>query len=504
MAVLNPDGAVLYPEPATGDATGGRTAAEPILTAARSAPNGTVRRRLGSAGTPVITAYQTTAAPPLIVSVSLSEADLLVEWRREAIGSFGAFGLFVLFVAGGVVVALRQIDRRVAAEAALRETEERTRFALDAARVGTWEIDLTTGEANWSRTLERLHGVKPGQFGRTFGAFLELIHPEDRQQVERTIQQATIDRTDADILYRAKWPDGTIRWMSGVGRTFCDAAGIPVRTAGVSMDVTERHLLDEQSRQSQKLESIGQLAAGVAHDFNNLLTAILGHCELLDDTLPEASTAAQNSVDEIRRASERAASLTGQLLAFGRRQMLAPRVMDLGASLTAVEPMLRRLIREDIAIAVRVQPNLVHVSIDPGQVEQVIVNLALNARDAMPEGGCLTLELANVVLDDAYVQRACGSPRRTVRDARGQRHWLRHERNDAGAHLRAVLHDKGTRQGDRPRTRDGVRDRQTERWLHLGVQRAWSRIDLQGLSARCRRARRGSGTIGRDQHFGGT
>ena len=308
-----------------------------------------------------------------------------------------------------MVVALRQINQRIAAEAALRETEERTRFALDAARVGTWEIDLTAGDVSWSPTLERLHGVKPGQFGRTFGTFLELIHPEDRQQVERTIQQATIDRTDADILYRAKWPDGTIRWMSGVGRTFCDAAGIPVRTAGVSMDVTERHLLDEQSRQSQKLESIGQLAAGVAHDFNNLLTAILGHCELLADTLPEASTAAQNSVDEIRRASERAASLTGQLLAFGRRQMLAPRVMDLGASLTAVEPMLRRLIREDIAIDVRVQPNLAHVNIDPGQVEQVIVNLALNARDAMPEGGCLTLELANVVLDDAYVQQHAGA-----------------------------------------------------------------------------------------------
>jgi PAS domain S-box-containing protein len=374
MAVLHPDGAVLYREPSAGDVMGERATTDPVLAAARSAPDGTLRER-----------------------------------RREALGSFAALSLFVLFVAGGIVVALRQIDRRIAAEAALGETEERTRFALDAARVGTWEIDLTTGAANWSHTLEQMHGVEPGHFGRTFAAFLELVHPEDRQPVERTIQQATIDRTDADILYRAKWPDGTIRWMRGVGRTFCDESGAPVRTAGVSMDVTERHLLDEQSQQSQKLESIGQLAAGVAHDFNNLLTAILGHCDLLDETLPASATAAQSSVGEVRRASERAASLTRQLLAFGRRQMLAPRVLDLGASLTAVEPMLRRLIREDITIVVRVEPSLAHVNIDPGQVEQVIVNLALNARDAMPDGGCLTLELANAMLDDTYVQQHAGA-----------------------------------------------------------------------------------------------
>jgi PAS domain S-box-containing protein len=409
ISVLHPNGAVLFREPSSSDAIGEAADADPVLLASRQSPNGTIRHIIGPNRTTAVTAFHTTANPRLIVSVSLSEDDLLAEWWREVRNSLGAFGLFSLIAIAGAVVAFRQIDRRVAAERALTDTEKRTRFALDAARVGTWEVDRTTGVANWSPTLEELHGVTPGHLGRTFGAFLDLIHPDDRQEVERTIERATRERTDADILYRTKWPDGTIHWMSGVGRTFYDDAGAPVRTAGVSMDVTDRHRLEEQYRQSQKLESIGQLAAGVAHDFNNLLTAILGHCELLDERFEASGAPGRDSVAEIRRASDRASSLTRQLLAFGRRQVLSPRVLDLGQSLAAVEPMLRRLIREDINIVVRVEPNLTHVQIDPGQMEQVILNLALNARDAMPEGGSLTLELANVVLDEAYVRQHAGS-----------------------------------------------------------------------------------------------
>jgi PAS domain S-box-containing protein len=409
ISVLHPNGAVLFREPSVSDAIGEPAVDDPILLAARQSPSGTLRHTLASHGAPVVTAFHTTANPPLIVAVSLSEDDLLAEWWREVVNSLGAFGVFTLIAFAGAVVAFGQIDRRIAAERALTETEKRSRFALDAARVGTWEVDSKTGVANWSPTLEELHGVAPGHFGRTFGAFLDLIHPDDRQEVERTIERATRDRTDANILYRTKWPDGTIHWMSGVGRTFYDEAGAPVRTAGVSMDVTDRHRLEEQYRQSQKLESIGQLAAGVAHDFNNLLTAILGHCELLDEAFQPSAAVGRDSVAEIRRASDRASSLTRQLLAFGRRQVLAPRVLDLEQSLTSIEPMLRRLIREDISIVVRVEPNLTHVQIDPGQMEQVILNLALNARDAMPDGGSLTLELANVVLDEAYVRQHVGA-----------------------------------------------------------------------------------------------
>jgi PAS domain S-box-containing protein len=409
ISVLHPNGAVLYREPSAADAIGEIAAADPVLLAARERPDGTLRHVLRSTGVPVITAFHTTGAPPLIVAVSLAEADLLDEWQREVIGSVGAFAVFSLIVVAGGIVAFGQIDGRIAAEQALQQLEQRTRFALDAARVGIWELDLTTGVLNWSPTLEALHGVAPGRFARTLQAFIDLIHPDDRHEVERTIAQALLECTDSNLLYRTTWPDGTVHWLSGIGRTFFDAAANPVRSAGVSMDVTERRRMEERFRQSQKLESIGQLAAGVAHDFNNLLTAILGHCELLEETLETGGSVAEHSVGEIRRASERAASLTQQLLAFGRRQMLAPRVLDLGTSLSAIQPMLRRLIREDIEISVRVEPNLVHVHIDPGQVEQVILNLALNARDAMPEGGTVTLELRNVVLDATDARQHAGT-----------------------------------------------------------------------------------------------
>ncbi len=244
ISVLHPNGAVLFREPSASDAIGEPAIDDPILLAARQTPNGTLRHILASHGAPAVTAFHTTTNPPLIVSVSLSEEDLLAEWWREVMNSLGAFGVFALIAVAGAVVAFGQIDRRIAAERALTETETRSRFALDAARVGTWEVDSKTGVANWSPTLEDLHGVAPGHFGRTFGAFLDLIHPDDRQEVERTIERATRDRTDANILYRTRWPDGTIHWMSGVGRTFYDDAGAPVRTAGVSMDVTDRHRLE--------------------------------------------------------------------------------------------------------------------------------------------------------------------------------------------------------------------------------------------------------------------
>jgi two-component system cell cycle sensor histidine kinase/response regulator CckA len=209
---------------------------------------------------------------------------------------------------------------------------------------------------------------------------------------------------DLDDGPRTQWPDGTTHWISGTGKTFYDNAGTPVRAAGIGLDVTERHILEEQYRQSQRVEAIGQLAGGIAHDFNNLLTAIQGYCELLSSELGSASPH-QGDLGEIRHAADRAASLTRQLLAFSRRQILEVRVLDLRDSLRGMEPMLRRLIGEDIDLVVRVTDEAARVKADSGQVEQVILNLAINARDAMPEGGSLLLEVMNVTLDESYARR---------------------------------------------------------------------------------------------------
>src|SRR5262249_25761526 len=176
-----------------------------------------------------------------------------------------------------------------------------------------------------------------------------------------------------------------------------------VRVWGTQRDVTDQRHLEEQFRQSQKMEAVGQLAGGIAHDFNNLLTAILGNTQLLLRDLP-VGDAKREDVEEIRKASERAASLTRQLLAYSRRQMLQPVVLDLTVVVAEMDKMRRRLIGEHIALATVLAPVLGRVRADPNQLEQVIVNLAINARDAMPNGGKLTIETANVDLDDAFAQ----------------------------------------------------------------------------------------------------
>ena len=175
---------------------------------------------------------------------------------------------------------------------------------------------------------------------------------------------------------------------------------------GTGRDVTERNQLEAQLRQSQKMEAFGRLAGGVAHDFNNLLTAILGYTEIMLEQLgPEDRLRAE--AEQIQVAGERAASLTQQLLAFSRKQILQPRVTDLNAAVKESATMLRRVIGEDVELVTALDPALGHVRVDPGQIEQVIVNLAVNARHAMPRGGRLTIETANL---DVAEQDAGRSP----------------------------------------------------------------------------------------------
>ena len=183
--------------------------------------------------------------------------------------------------------------------------------------------------------------------------------------------------------------------------------GVPVGVQGIARDVTDRKLLEEQLRQSQKMEAIGQLAGGVAHDFNNLLTAINGYSGLalqrIDDNHP-----LRGYLEEIKKAGDRAANLTRQLLAFGRKQILQPLPINLNDVVTDMNKMLRRLIGEDIVLTAKLDSALKRIKADPGQIEQVLVNLVVNARDAMPQGGNLTIETATVELDQDYADRHVG------------------------------------------------------------------------------------------------
>jgi PAS domain S-box-containing protein len=294
------------------------------------------------------------------------------------------------------------IERHRSAEA-LRTTEERMRFALENANVGIWDMDYSTGVHTWSETLEAQYGLQPGTFGGTFEAFIERIHPDDRASVLETVGKAMKSGTDFSVESRAIRPDGTVRWLSGTGRVLLGEHGEPLRSVGISLDITERRTLEEQYQQAQKMEAVGRLAGGVAHDFNNLLTVILGYCELLlSDFKP--GDPHQADIAEIQKAGARAGGLTRQLLAFSRKQIIEPTLLDLNVIATDMRAMLGRLIGEDVKVVLVLRPELAPVKADRGQVEQVVMNLAVNARDAMPKGGTLTIETANVELDEHYAK----------------------------------------------------------------------------------------------------
>jgi PAS domain S-box-containing protein len=295
------------------------------------------------------------------------------------------------------------IERHRSAEA-LRTAEQRMRLALEAANVGIWDQDYTTGVLRWSETIEAHYGLEPGAFGGTFEAFVERIHPDDRQSVLDTVGKAMTSGADFSVMNRSIWPDGTVRWLSGAGRVQLGAQGEPVRGVGISLDVTERHTLEEQFQQAQKMEAVGQLAGGVAHDFNNLLTAILGFSNFVMDSF-EVDDPRRLDIQEVIKAGERATTLTRQLLAFSRKQVLQPVAVDLNTLVAGLRKMLARLIGEHVDLVTVLAPDLRIVLADPGQLEQIVTNLVVNARDAMPVGGRVSIETANVELDESYAMQ---------------------------------------------------------------------------------------------------
>jgi PAS domain S-box-containing protein len=305
----------------------------------------------------------------------------------------------------GAIVTIHDISELKKAEQALSESQKRTSTALAALGVGVWEIDLETRSVAWAENVSPLLASPPGSI-RALGDIIDRIHPDDRATTMSAIEHAIATRGDFDVESRIVLPDGTVRWMRSKGRVVPDpiAGGerLPPeasphasgRVIGVTSDVTGRHLLETQFLQAQKMEAVGQLAGGVAHDFNNLLTAILGYSAIVREGISDP--AGRKHVDEVMKAAMRATTLTKQLLAFSRPE--APEVVVLNANEVVLDllDMLRRLIGEHVILTTTLAEGLHSIRIDRGQLEQVIVNLVVNARDAMPTGGRLAIGTANV------------------------------------------------------------------------------------------------------------
>ena len=291
----------------------------------------------------------------------------------------------------GAASIKRDITERRRAEAELRRHQDQLRLAHRAARIGAWQWDVATRRLTWDDGLRQLYGLGPGETVTDLAGFLARVYPEDRERVEASLEHAPEGVGGLAYEYRIVMPGGEVRWLADLGQVSVDAEGHPIYVTGISLDITERRAAEERQREAHRLQAAGQLAGGIAHEANNQMSVVLGavHFLLRRKDLPEDAAA---DVGLIRRAAERTATITQQLLAFSRRQLLRLENVDLNELVRAAEPLLRRSLAETQQLVVQTGalPGLVWA--DHNQLEQVLLNLILNARDAMPQGGQVTIE----------------------------------------------------------------------------------------------------------------
>ena len=338
-------------------------------------------------GCPIDDTYQIRTAKGRLVWVH-ALGEPIYDERRNIVAIEGAF---------------QDITARKQADLALRANEERFRLVTKATGSAIWDWDQATDQDWWSEGFQDIFGHQPDLSGSVPTAWRRHVHPDDLARVDAACQRLLSGHdTTLREQYRFQRADGS--WASVEDNAFAlhDEDGRLRRVMGSMTDISEQKLLEERLRQAQKLETVGQLTGGVAHDFNNLLTIILGNAEILEDKLsdlPHLQRLARMSLD----AAERGAKLNNRLLAFSRRQPLEPKTLDVAQLVQAMEALLRRAIPENIDIEIVRAGGLWKTEVDAAQLEAALLNLALNARDAMPEGGNLTIEMANAMLDDDYV-----------------------------------------------------------------------------------------------------
>jgi len=295
------------------------------------------------------------------------------------------------------------INERKQAEEALRESNNRLRFALEGTNDGLWDVQMKTGMTYLSPRGCEILGYQSDEACEVATVWADLVHPDDLPLTNERLRAHLEGRTPIfEVEQRLRMKSGDWKWVLARGKVVSrDEDGVPLRMTGTHTDLTEQKKLQEQLSQAQKMEAVGRLAGGVAHDFNNMLGVILGHAELAQKR-EAASPALREHLEQIQKAAERSADIVNQLLAFARKQTITPRVLDLNESVETMLKMLRRLIGEGIELVWLPAKVLWPVRMDPSQIDQILANLCVNARDAVSGAGRITIETVNKTFDTAF------------------------------------------------------------------------------------------------------
>ncbi len=358
-----------------------------------------------------ITAYRVVDDFPLVVTVGLLRDAELASWQRYATISAVAtisIAVLLLLMLSVMQKRIRQSirDEGRFIEAELRRKQELETYsqqlqkAQEMANIGTWRMNIGSDVIEISPMLQRLAG-RDVTGKDSYSQSSLTIHPDDRERYFAARDTVIQTGQPQQVEYRLLHPDGSLRYRWSEMQCEVDDKGEPCAVFATEQDITDRKTTDEQLRQSQKMETIGHLTGGVAHDFNTLLMVVMGNLDLLLDRLKHDPDTA-GIVNAAISAAERGASLTRQLLAYARRQPLAPSDLDVNAAVQGISRLLRRTLGEQIEIETILGGGVWHALADGTQVENAVLNLAINARDAMPTGGKLTLETSNASFDDSY------------------------------------------------------------------------------------------------------